>query len=408
MKKLPLLFLAFIPTIIYTQEKGVQFEQTLSWTEIQEKAKAENKFIFMHCYTSYCGPSKYMSTVIYPTAEAGNFMNDKFISVKLQLDTSAEDNAQVKNWYKNAHEIAETYNIHASPTYLIFDANGNPVHRFIGQTQTTWEFVEKTKNSFNPEKQYYVLLKEYKQARKDSAFLHKIANAALDAYDTANIPVVVNEYLNTQSDLYTPENLRLLEWITQSSKDKGFNIMLDNPEKVNAVLGKGVAESRTQGIIISEEILEKYKIQQPDWKVITTTITKKYPAQANEVIAKGKFVYYGNRNDWKNFQYAIVDYLKIYGAKVSPGKLNDYAWMIFQNCDDRDCLAEALKWSKLSFKDNNEPAFMDTYANILYKLGKKDEALSWEKKALELVPEIDKKNYGETIEKMKKGEKTWN
>src|SRR5258705_2904312 len=302
MKKLPLLFLAFIPTIIYTQEKGVQFEQTLSWTEIQEKAKAENKFIFMHCYTSYCGPSKYMSTVIYPTAEAGNFMNDKFISVKLQLDTSAEDNAQVKNWYKNAHEIAETYNIHASPTYLIFDANGNPVHRFIGQTQTTWEFVEKTKNSFNPEKQYYVLLKEYKQARKDSAFLHKIANAALDAYDTANIPVVVNEYLNTQSDLYTPENLRLLEWITQSSRDKGFNIMLDNPERVNAVLGKGVAESRTQGIIISEEILEKYKIQQPDWKVITTTITKKYPAQANEVIAKGKFVYYGNRNDWKNFQ----------------------------------------------------------------------------------------------------------
>jgi hypothetical protein len=51
---------------------------------------------------------------------------------------------------------------------------------------------------------------------------------------------------------------------------------------------------------------------------------------------------------------------------------------------------------------------MDTYANILYKLGRKDEALEWENKAMSAASENDKKTYQETIDKMKTGEKTWN
>ena len=408
MKKLALLFLAFIPIIIYSQEKGVQFEQTLSWTEIQAKAKAENKFIFMHCYTSYCGPSRYMSTIIYPTEEAANFMNDKFISVKLQLDTTNNDNDQVKSWYKNSHEIAETYNVRASPTYLVFDPDGKPVHRFTGQVQTTAEFIEKTKSVFDPARQYFVLLNEYKKGRKDSAFLHRIANAVIAAYDTANIKTIVNDFLNTQTNLYTMENLNLLEYVTTTSHDRGFSIILKNPGKVNAVLGKGVAEKRTYGIIISEEIAQKYRDREPDWNAITVRIAKKYPAQADEVIAKAKFIYYEHKNDWNHFQYALINYMKKYEEKVSSGELNDYAWAVFQNCNDMNCVAEALKWSKKSFKDNNQPAFMDTYANILYKLGKKEEAITWETRAMELSPDTDKKIYQETIEKMRKGEKTWN
>jgi thiol-disulfide isomerase/thioredoxin len=407
MKKLPFLFLAFIPTTIYTQEAGVQFEQTLSWTEIQAKAKAENKYIFLHCYTSYCGPSRYMSTIIYPTKEAGKFMSDKFISIKLQLDTTDKDNAQVKSWYKNSHEIAETYNVRASPTYMIFDPEGKPVHRFTGQVQTTSEFIEKTKDAFDPTRQYFAMLTEYKNGRKDSAFLHKMAIAVIAAYDTTNIKAIVNDFLNTQTNLYTRENLGLLEYVTTTSHDRGFRALLKDPGKVNEILGKGVAERRTYGIIISEEVLQKYNDGEPDWNAVTATIKQKYPSQANEVIAKSKFIYYANRQDWNQFQYAMIDYMKKYEAKVSPGELNDYAWAIFQNCNDMNCVAEALKWSEHSFNDNNQPAFMDTYANILYKLGRKQEAITWETKAMELSPEADRKIFKDTIEKMRNGEKTW-
>jgi len=72
------------------------------------------------------------------------------------------------------------------------------------------------------------------------------------------------------------------------------------------------------------------------------------------------------------------------------------------------CVEEALEWSKRSFENQKNPAFIDTYANILYKLGKRDEAVSWEKKALDLAPDAEKKGYQETIDKMNKNEKTWN
>ena len=53
--------------------------------------------------------------------------------------------------------------------------------------------------------------------------------------------------------------------------------------------------------------------------------------------------------------------------------------------------------------------FIDTYANLLYKTGKKKLAVQWEEKALKLVKEKneDTVGYAETLEKMKKGEKTW-
>jgi hypothetical protein len=42
----------------------------------------------------------------------------------------------------------------------------------------------------------------------------------------------------------------------------------------------------------------------------------------------------------------------------------------------------------------------------LYKLGRKDEAITAEKKALLITPEREKKNYSETLAKMEKREKT--
>ena len=71
------------------------------------------------------------------------------------------------------------------------------------------------------------------------------------------------------------------------------------------------------------------------------------------------------------------------------------------------CVEQALEWSKRSIDQTQEPALMDTYANILYKLGKKDEAIEWETKAMNAEP-ADKSTYEETLKKMKSGEKTWN
>jgi len=364
----------------------------------------------MDCFTTWCGPCKYMSANIFPMKSVGDVINKNFIAVAVQLDTTDKDNEFVKSWYQDGHNIANDYRIRAYPTYLYFSPDGKIVHRAVGSSPAE-EFIAKAENALNPDKQYYTLLAKYENGQKDSSFLRTMALTALDAYDLETANKVAKDYLATQSNYYTAGNLDFLKQFTQSSKDKGFEIMLQHGDKVDAVLGKGVANSIVQPIILSEEVIRKIprkSDEKPDWDKIATNLKSKYPAQADEVLAKGKIIYYQYfAKDWESFAPAIVAYMKKYGDNATPEDLNSYAWTVFQNCSDMSCVEEALEWSKRSFAENQNPLFMDTYANILYKLGKKDEAIAWEQKAIDLSPEDSKEDLQQTLDKMKNGEKTW-
>lgn len=423
MKRIAILLLLALPLALFAQDKtatpdkGVHFTHGLTWAQVQAKAKAQNKYIFMDCYTTWCGPCKYMSKSIFPQQVVGDAMNAKFISIKVQLDSTANDNAEVKSWKNTGKMIASKYEVIAYPTFLVFNPQGKLVHRIVGSANTGEEFAASIKNALNPDKQYYTLMDKYKAGKKDSAFLYKLTTAADAAYDKKNSAKFADEYLATQPNLYTKQNLELVGSLTQHSTDKGFKIMLDNPEKVDAVLGKGTAARTVVGIIQNEEIYPTLFNQQvqsakdlvePDWAPIEASIKEKYPVQASQAIAGAKVTFYQQKGDWEKFGPAVVEKMKLFGDNASPAELNQYAWSVFENCGDETCLQNALAWSKRSFEAQQDPAFMDTYANILYRLGKKDEAIEWEQKAVALVDEGSKPQYLETIEKMKRGDKTWN
>jgi hypothetical protein len=69
----------------------------------------------------------------------------------------------------------------------------------------------------------------------------------------------------------------------------------------------------------------------------------------------------------------------------------------------------ALGWAKHASDTSNEPAFLDTYANLLYKSGNKEEAIATQEKAVAITKEKgeDAEELQSTLDKMKKGVKTW-
>jgi thioredoxin-related protein len=392
------------------QEKGVHFEDGLSWTAVKAKAKAENKYIFVDYYTTWCGPCKYMKSTVFPQEESGNFFNAKFISIGVQLDSTKGDNEAVKKWYRDAHEMMQQYNIAAYPTFLMFGPDGRIVHRTVGSSLSAKDFIARVQDAFDPEKQYYTQLQKFKDGQKDSAFLRKLTVMASEAYDMRNATPVAKAYFATQKDLLSPGTLSLLNDFTNGTKDEGFDIFYHHPAEVDKILGAGTAKRKVREILIKEYVFAKVMAKGasvPDWKAIQVSVAEHYPDQAGEVTALGKVGFYQRKNDWNNFQTAVVDYMDQYGVAADAAQLNSYAWTVFQHCPDMHCVSEALEWSKRSFKDNQDPGFMDTYANILYKMGKKDDAIAWEEKARDLSAEGERKSFQETIDKMKKGEKTW-
>ena len=112
-------------------KEGMKFEN-LPFGEVLKKAKQENKFVFLDCYTTWCGPCKQMSNLVFPLKSVGDFMNVRFVNVKIDMETD------------EGRELAKRYGVKAFPTMLLLDAEGEVISKIVG-SQSPDVFLEKVK-----------------------------------------------------------------------------------------------------------------------------------------------------------------------------------------------------------------------------------------------------------------------
>lgn len=407
MKRIFLLLL-ILPLFVVAQEKGIKFEHGPTWSQIKEKAKKENKHIFVDLYTTWCGPCKYMSTQIFTQAKVGDFFNPSFISAKIQMDKTKDDSEEIKSWYAEADRFAKDYNIQAYPTFLVFDPNGELVHRMVGGGDAD-EFIARTKESLDPKTQYYTLIKEFEKNPKDLSLAHRMSKAANTAYDEATAAKADDIIIaNTKPEDLTKECATYLIGAVRTTSSKSFELLLNNSAKIDNLLGKNGQTNRTLSSIVVNEVLgDKINFKtEPNWTELKNEVSSKYGTLNFDPIFKIiKAQYFIESKNYPAFKDVIESYLT--SEDLTPNQLNSYAWNIFENCDDRPCLEAALKWSKKSLEQGDNGAYVDTYANLLYKNGDKENAIKWAEKALSLASEDEKQAYQDTLDKMKKGIKTW-
>jgi thioredoxin-related protein len=412
MKKTLLFAFILVHTLLKAQEeKGIKFEHGLTWEQIRAKAKAENKYIFLDAFTTWCGPCKAMAKDVFPLAEVGEFYNANFLNVKVQLDVTKNDDEEVKGWYKTAETIKNKYKINVYPSYLFFDPSGELVHRISGGAPAK-RFISWGKDALEPEKQYYSLKKLFDSGRKDPGFLLALAYASQAAYDSEFSPAVIKEYLATQENIYTKDALKLLERSTKKSSDIGFDIFRNHSEKADSVLGRGRSASLVRSIVMNEVV---YRTMYPkglkeavDWILVEENLSTGYADISEELILEAKASHYQRFKNWPEFSKTVDAYIAKYSNRVSNGMLNNFAWAIFEHCEDKNCVLAALEWSKKSLTgaDSKKVMYMDTYANLLYKSGNKSEAIKVQEDAVRISGENDG-DLTKTLNKMKKGEQTW-
>lgn len=149
-----------------------------------------------------------------------------------------------------------------------------------------------------------------------------------------------------------------------------------------------------------------------DWDRLEKQFEKKYGIVGRELVWKAKPNYYKRAKDWKNMHASLAVFIGKYGTNgMRPSSVNDYAWVIFESVADKIVLDDAAKWSLKIVQENEKDEFLhgylDTYANILHRLGRTKEAVEWEEKAIRAANDAYKELYRITIDKMKKGEPTW-
>jgi len=393
------------------QGQGMDFEHNTTWENVLAKAKEQNKYIFVDCFTTWCGPCKAMSKNIFPQKEVGDFYNTNFVNLKVQLDTTEADSEEVQKWYATGRKLATDYQVNVFPTYLIFNSDGQIVHRAVGSMGAT-AFIEKGKEATMPEKQFYTLKKKYESGERNPEFLYNVTKAAIAASDQEFTKTASESYLKTQKDLFSKNNLDILQQLTQSSDDKYFPFLIENEAKISTINGNDDLKNTLQMIVLQEEVFPK--AFEPgnkaiDWAKLEQSIHKKYPSKSAETIALGKIIVLQIKGKWNAYFPAVVKYMDAYEKSVTDVMKNDFAWNFFEKTKDKALLAKAAVWSKSSFAKTNNPMFIDTYANLMYKMGKTTAAIKGIQSAIKYAKAegADTQEYEATLAKMKKGIPTW-
>ena len=109
-----------------------------------------------------------------------------------------------------------------------------------------------------------------------------------------------------------------------------------------------------------------------------------YPGKGKEMAGRIKMGYYAQKEDWSGFVKATDAFYKDFPAS-SWDELNEYAWIIYEESQNKKDLKSALKWVKMSIDMDNNYYNNDTLAALYYRLGKKGKALKAANKAVELA-----------------------
>lgn len=448
MKKITLIIsLLIVFGFRFGYSQGIEFE-TGTWEEVLHKAVETQKPIFVDVYTTWCGPCKIMNNKVFPLEEVGNMYNSNFICYKVD----AEKGEGVK--------IAKEFEVRSYPTYLFLNTGGSLIMRTMG-SMSPEKFLDlaiSVKNELGNPKSLFDWEQEYAQKKSDTAFLKSyMEKRALLGKSNAEL---FDEYLSL-----LPDNQRISKEIVEIYQREMDNI------KINSLAYKNLQDNKAKFFKLNQNIysIMTYAIRSSLYEAIANKDEQllKEIIEANEKLPKIAeprrkeelyMDYYKGTNNMEKYILYATTYCETYLMTVSldsiakademklrifdgqkklletilepaeievlrnsmahilrdkySGELNDIAWKFFEKVTDLESLNNALSWSKRSLDIYpNNFMYLDTYANLLYKLGQKKKAISMQTKALNIVKKTKNEeeitNYATTLQKMKSGEKTW-
>lgn len=445
MKRTLLVVLSLVITVVnYAQ--GIEFEHG-TWAEVLEKAKQTNKPIFIDVFTTWCGPCKMMSSEVFPLAAVGSAYNKNFVCYKIDAEKGEGVN------------IAKEYEVNAYPTYLFIKADKSLIMKGVGRMDAD-KFIslsETVNDELTSSKPISTWDKEYAKKRKDTAFLFayiqkrtKLGIKNTELFDEYLTLLPNSKRSSTEViELYKKEsrNLKVNSVAYKNLQVNAFAILpklgyLSNSMMASAIYNSFTEAKSTKNEQLLQQVIEantnlpaspetkqneelymeyykstnnidKYVIHAT--KYCETSLMNISPdsiAKLDEVSAqtfeKSKSLYLSAIKD-----SAQIAELKEYMAHSNRNKygeaLNNVAWGFFEKVTDKKALENALAWSKRSLEINTKHYSLDTYANLLYKLGRKEEAIAKETEALENAKssKAKTKNYEDVLKKINAGEKTW-
>lgn len=437
--------LSFLPPTLRAQ--GIVFEQG-SWTDALKKAKKQKKLLFLHFDKPGCGGCAEVASVAFNSPLIREKFGLNFICFRTDGSTGI------------GKELAEKLEVECLPSSVYLDTDENPMARFCGSTSMDRAYLEKAEEALtkNRERPMKSLAEAYDKGDRSSELMRTYIGRRRE------MGLSTNELLDEYVQHLPADSLRsgaVLRFIFEqgpvvgSKADSVFRLNYPRTDSLYKAVGWNKAVELNN--LITNNSLKK-AIREKNELFAYRTATFRQRTYQNDY--KGGAA----ARDWVMLRYYrgvqdTLQYLsfasRYYDAQFMPAKvdsiqnlddlenqrrmrgimpsspagtkkpvmgsmafmanpntqryvsaLNQAAWEFYEMTRDPTYLSKALEWSKRTLEYREDGSSMDTYAHLLYRLGRKQEALDWQEKAVKKEQERNSPlttSLQESLRKMKAG-----
>ena len=226
MKKVLTLVMCML-TAAVSMAQGVIFEpEGTTLEQAAAKAQAENKLIFLDCYTTWCGPCKKMVRETFPQESVGAYMNAKFVNLKIDMESAY------------GAPLAKKLQVQAYPTFVIFTANAEEINRILGYHDAE-SFIkvleEKSQdNSSGP------LQQRWRSGDRDPQFLMEYLQTLNASYKADEANDVAEAILDGKEETFAADSTLRMVFMRNITNPfaKSFTYTVQHPQALMDAIGE--------------------------------------------------------------------------------------------------------------------------------------------------------------------------
>ncbi len=432
--------------------QGINFEKELNYEAALEKAKSEDKLIYIDFYTTWCGPCKIMAQRYFSDSVVGDKYNDAFVSLKIDAEKG------------EGIILAKMYEVVGYPTSLFIDPSDQTiVYRGVGcptEREGFLEFADITIQEYTDPMEYEEYVSKFENGDIDSELLLRLIEKS--SIRSLDYTPYLNAYFLSKSKegMSIEEAYSLLTDYNGSVKSELYKFVDENFDKLSDTISY---KSEQMSYIAYNDMMRAAENKDFDLYNTAKTYYTKYDPNSDRGIYDQDMVLY--RDNKPKVKSVILNYgdglfnqtkeqmqkkdddfletikvqirsqLELYNIppekmdsltevnlKLMPDaghmatvqtaqSLNQLAWNVYERYpEDKNLVSKATLWAHKAsdiaqqYAPSLWPAVADTEAHLLAISGKKKEAIELQTKAVEKAKESedeDAEDLEEYLEELK-------
>jgi thioredoxin-related protein len=326
------------------------------------KAKSDNKYIFIDCYTEWCTWCKVMDKQTFTDPRVSDFLQHQFICLKVDMEKPEQT------------ELGAKYRVRMFPTFLVLNSEGTLVYRIHG-FRNAQDLMQALNKAIDPAQQMkFPGISNALNPGFPKIYLQQFGT------DTRQTGMKANEteaFLNAQKDLFDEVSWAVMSTFPLTPKFNEHFLLNINAYREQFGIEANLLFDRIIGMRM-QKVAESKDEQQLDSVLVLIDAYGTDDIEGYKNYVRKDF--YFNTQNWNK----LLPVLQVIWADAftDNNQINSDCWNLYENCPDENLLQQAMMRMQRVADEDPQYAYLDTHAALLFKLNHLDDAQRYAEMAI--------------------------